>query len=60
MMPARLQAIEEIFHQALDCEPDQLRAFLDERCASDEVLRGHIETLLASHRQVESFIEKCD
>src|SRR5262249_54577993 len=48
---------EEVFHRALDCEPGQLRAFLDETCAGDDDLRGKVEGLLASHRQAESFIE---
>src|SRR5262249_43299823 len=54
---ARLQAIEELFHRALDCEPGQLRAFLDETCTGDEDLRAKVELLLTSHQQAESFIE---
>src|SRR5882757_3237418 len=57
MTPARLQTIEEIFHAALDCEPDQINAFLDETCAGDEVLRGKVEALLASHQGAGGFIE---
>ena len=57
MTPARLQTIKEIFHAALDCEPNQLNAFLDETCAGDEALRGNVEALLASHQQAGNFIE---
>ncbi len=57
MMPAHLRAVEETFHAALDCEPDQLRAFLDQTCAGDEVLRGKVEALLASHQRAGSFIQ---
>jgi hypothetical protein len=57
MTPARLQTIKEIFDAALDCEPNQLNAFLDETCAGDEGLRGNIEALLASHQQAGNFIE---
>jgi TolB-like protein/Tfp pilus assembly protein PilF/tRNA A-37 threonylcarbamoyl transferase component Bud32 len=57
MTPVRLQTIEEIFHAALECEPNQLSAFLDKRCAGDEVLRGKVEELLAAHQQADSFIE---
>ena len=57
MTPARLQTIEEIFHAALDQEPDQIDAFLDTACESDEVLRGKVEALLASHQRAGSFIE---
>src|SRR6266404_413460 len=57
MTPARLQTIEEIFHAALDQEPDRIGAFLDETCAGDEVLRGKVEALLASHQRAGGFIE---
>jgi TolB-like protein/Tfp pilus assembly protein PilF len=56
-MMQRLETIKEIFHAALECEPDQLSAFLDQSCAGDEDLRGKVEALLTSHRQAESFIE---
>ena len=57
MTPAQLQTIEEIFHSALDQEPDRVGAFLDAACEGDEVLRGEVEALLASRQRVGSFIE---
>ena len=57
MTPARLQTIEEIFHSALDQEPDQVGAFLDTACEGDELLRAKVETLLASHQRAGDFIE---
>src|SRR5438552_17534036 len=57
MTPARFQTIEEIFHAALDQEPDQIGAFLDMACDGDELLRRKVETLLASHQRAGSFIE---
>ena len=57
MTPARLQTVEEIFHAALDQEPDQVGAFLDTACEGDEVLRRKVEALLASHQRAGSFIE---
>src|SRR5438477_278686 len=57
MTPARLQTIEEIFHAALDQEPDQVGAFLDMAFDGDEVLRRKVEALLASHQRADSFIE---
>src|SRR5881296_1461003 len=57
MTPARLQTIEEIFHAALDQEPDKVGAFLDTACGGDELLRRKVETLLASHQRAGSFIE---
>ncbi len=57
MTPARLQTVEEIFHAALNQEPDQVGAFLDAACEGDEVLRRKVEALLASHQRAGSFIE---
>src|SRR5437764_14441970 len=57
MTPARLQTIEEIFHAALDQEPDQIGAFLDTACEGDELLRRKVEALLASRQRAGSFIE---
>src|SRR5213596_2601429 len=57
MTPARLQTVEEIFHAALDQEPDQIGAFLDTACAGDELLRRKVEALLSSRQIADSFIE---
>src|SRR6266545_3049500 len=56
-MAPRLQTVEDIFHGALECAPDQLSAFLDKTCAGDKALRGKVEELLTAHRQAGSFIE---
>jgi len=57
MTPAQLQAIEKIFHAALDHEPDQVGAFLDTACTGDELLRVQVQSLLTSHRRAGDFIE---
>jgi serine/threonine protein kinase len=57
MTPAQLQTIEEIFHAALDQDPDQVARFLETTCEGDELLRGEVEALLALHQRVGSFIE---
>ena len=57
MTPARLQTVEEIFHAALDQEPERVGAFLDTACEGDEVLRRKVEALLASHQRGGGFIE---
>jgi serine/threonine protein kinase len=57
MTPARLQAVEEIFHAALDQEPDQVARFVDTACEGDELLRREVEALLASHQRAGGFIE---
>src|SRR6266536_4605312 len=57
MTPARLRRIEEIFHAALNQQLDQIGAFLDAACEGDELLRGKVEALLASHQGADDFIE---
>ena len=57
MTPARFQTIEEIFYTALDCNPEQIEAFLEKACSGDESMRFQIKTLLASHQQVGDFIQ---
>jgi serine/threonine protein kinase/thioredoxin-like negative regulator of GroEL len=57
MTPAQLQTVEEIFHAALDQQPDQVARFVDTACEGDELLRREVEALLASHQRAGSFIE---
>jgi WD40 repeat protein/predicted Ser/Thr protein kinase len=40
------EAVEALFHQVADLEPEQLGAFLDERCGSDSELRAAVVELL--------------
>src|SRR3989475_3880857 len=58
MTPARLQTIEEIFHAALDQDPDQTSAFLDTACEGDAALRREVEALLTSDQRAGRFIER--
>ena len=57
MTPARLHTVEEIFHSALNQQPEERRSFLEAACEGDDELRVEIETLLASHRRAVDFIE---
>ncbi|MBZ5516457.1 MAG: protein kinase [Acidobacteriia bacterium] len=57
MKPERWQEIERVFHAALEREPHQRPAFLDEACAGDQALRREIDSLLAQHPEAESFLE---
>jgi len=57
MTPAQLRTIEEIFHAALDQQPEQLSAFLDVACEGDEALRHKVETLMTARGQAADFIE---
>jgi serine/threonine protein kinase/tetratricopeptide (TPR) repeat protein len=53
-----LETIEGIFHAALELPPDQVAAFLEQRCGGDADLRRQVEVLLESHRRADHFIEK--
>jgi len=57
MTPERFRQIEKLFNSALEREPSQRPAFLDEACAGDKQLLREVESLLAYEGQVEGFIE---
>ena len=57
MTPAQLQTIKEIFHGALDCQPDKVSEFLEAACQGDEVLRYEVDALVTAHRHAANFIE---
>jgi serine/threonine protein kinase/Tol biopolymer transport system component len=57
MQPERWQQIDQLFHSALELEPNRRAAFLAQECADDESLRIEVESLLASHEQAHDFIE---
>jgi serine/threonine protein kinase len=51
--------IEELFHAALEREERERGVFLEQACAGDEVLRRHVESLLAHYAQAPSnFLER--
>ncbi|HEX9255538.1 MAG TPA: serine/threonine-protein kinase, partial [Candidatus Angelobacter sp.] len=57
MTPAELQTIKEIFHGALDCEPNRDSAFLETACQGGAALRNEVEAFLTAHQQAGNFIE---
>src|SRR5438105_2749180 len=58
MTPERYQQIDQIFQAALELNPEQLPAFLDEACSGDETLRKEVESLITSERGGLSFIDQ--
>src|SRR5262245_44562844 len=56
MKSERLRWIEELFHAALEREPEARRDFLDEVCADDRELRADVETLLQANDQTPEYI----
>ncbi len=57
MTPERWKQIDHLLEAALEWEPDQWSAFLEENCAGDAELRREVESLLTAHMQAEDFIE---
>src|SRR5262249_45013920 len=49
---------QEIFLAALDKDPSERAAFLDEACAGNETLRRGVETLLRLHATPHRFLEE--
>ena len=48
MTPDRWAQIEDLFHRAVECDPQQRTHLLDEACNGDSQLRREVEVLLAS------------
>src|SRR5262245_15380674 len=53
----RWKQIEQLYHAALELEPDAREAFFDEVCAGDEALRREVAALLACDIPSDSFIQ---
>ena len=58
MSSERWQKIDQLFHAALDREPGERAAFLLQACGGDDSLQKEVESLISSHEQSESFIER--
>ncbi len=56
MKAGGLQRIEELFHAALELEPEARAGFLDEACAGDFELRAEIEALLWADAEAPEYI----
>ena len=50
--------LKEVFEAAVDLDPTQRAAFLDQECGDDEALRAEVESLLKADEQTGSFIEE--
>jgi serine/threonine protein kinase len=58
MTPERWQQIDRLFHAVLERPPSDRSAFLAQVCRGDIFLRSEVESLIESHEQCDSFIEK--
>jgi len=52
--------IRELLRAALEREPGQRSAFLDEACGTDAALRQSVDALLAAHEEAGDFLESPD
>jgi eukaryotic-like serine/threonine-protein kinase len=53
----RWQQVKELFHSALEREPDERSLYLEKACDGDESLRQEVLSLIASHEQRGSFLD---
>src|SRR5215471_17780817 len=57
MLPHRWEKVSEIFHAALDQPPEDWPDFLQKACDGDQQLRDEVESLLASHKNGQEFLQ---
>ncbi|HXU36006.1 MAG TPA: protein kinase [Blastocatellia bacterium] len=57
MTPERYQQIDKVFQAAIERDPREREAFLDEACEGDHSLRREVEALIDSSDKAGSFIE---
>src|SRR5205809_883261 len=57
MTPERWQQLKQIFQTALERNPAERSAFLNQACADDPALRSQVESLIAAHDQAGDYIE---
>jgi serine/threonine protein kinase len=58
MTPERWQQVEEVLQGALEREPVERAAYLDEVCAGDEELKDEAAGLLTAHDEAGDFLEQ--
>lgn len=58
MTPETWEKIGEIFSAAAELDPAERRAFLDEACGPDQVIREEVESLLAANSLAGNFISE--
>ena len=57
MTPERWRQVTEIFDAALEREPEQRAAFIEEACRGDQALKKEVESLLAADKPKDGFLE---
>jgi serine/threonine protein kinase len=57
MKPERWQQLKQIFQSALERDPAERSAFLNQACGGDAELRGEVESLISSHDEAGHSVE---
>src|ERR1051326_736277 len=57
MTPERWQQLKQILEMALEKEPHEQEAYLDEACAGDQTLRQEVVEFLVYRNKVDNFLE---
>src|SRR5215813_2296753 len=58
MTSERWMQVDQLLQEALEREPEERAAFLDQACGDDDELRREVESLLGFHGRAGAFIEK--
>ena len=58
MTPEQWQQVKAVFNSAIAYPPEERSSFISQACSGDENLRSEVESLIASHEQSGSFIDK--
>src|ERR1044072_4596520 len=58
MTPERWQQVKDIFNSAITYRADERSSFVSRACSGDDELRSEVESLIASHEESGSFIDK--
>src|SRR5690349_15642976 len=58
MTPERWQQVKQIFNSAITYRREERSLFISRACFGDEELRSEVESLIASHEESGSFIDK--
>ena len=57
MTPERWAQMEELFHRAVECKPEERLRLLDESCSGDAELRETVESLLSCGESAEDDLQ---
>jgi len=56
MTPEQYRRVGELYHAAMELEPEARTEFLAGACGGDDELRREVESLLQAHKQADGFV----